>query len=248
MPEQTFKSGKAYSALFRSVETVFALIRNWILPLVLFFFPSLAFSAGEGERMLVIGTKQAPPFSMKNAEGTWEGIGVELWNKIALDNGFSFEFRESELADLLEKVAAEKLDACVAAITVTADREHLVDFSQPFFLSGLAIAVREKGSSWGRVVQVFFSSGFLRIVTLLSLVLLVSGFLVWFFERVKNPEQFGGTPAQGIGAGFWWAAVTMTTGGYGDKAPKTIRTSAFPSVFSKAILIASPPAPKESSR
>ena len=221
MPEQTFKSGKVYSALFRSVETVFALIRNWILPLVLFFFPSLAFSAGEGERMLVIGTKQAPPFSMKNAEGTWEGIGVELWNKIALDNGFLFEFRESELADLLEKVAAEKLDACVAAITVTADREHLVDFSQPFFLSGLAIAVREKGSSWGRVVQVFFSSGFLRIVTLLSLVLLVSGFLVWFFERVKNPEQFGGTPAQGIGAGFWWAAVTMTTVGYGDKAPKT---------------------------
>lgn len=139
MLEQTFKSGKVYSALFRSVETVFALIRNWILPLVLFFFPSLAFSAGEGERMLVIGTKQAPPFSMKNAEGTWEGIGVELWNKIALDNGFSFEFRESELADLLEKVAAEKLDACVAAITVTADREHLVDFSQPFFYRGLQL-------------------------------------------------------------------------------------------------------------
>lgn len=189
--------------------------------------------------MLVIGTKQAPPFSMKNAEGVWEGISVELWNKIAQDNGFLFEFREAELADLLEKVAAGELDACVAAITVTAEREGIVDFTQPFFLSGLAIAVRENGSNWERVIQGFFSSGFLRIVAILSLVLFVSGFLVWFFERIKNPEQFGGSPARGIGHGFWWAAVTMTTVGYGDKAPKTFggRMVALVWMFASLVII-----------
>ena len=192
-----------------------------LMVLIVTFLPLHASSAAEVEKKLVIGTKQVPPFSMKNAEGEWEGISVELWNKIAQDNGFLFEFKESELTDLLEQVSKGELDACVAAITVTAERENMVDFSQPFFLSGLAIAVREGGSNWERLIQGFFSSGFLRIVVFLSLILLVSGFLVWLFERAKNPEQFGGSPVKGIWEGFWWSAVTMTTVGYGDRAPKT---------------------------
>ncbi len=65
------------------------------------------------------------------------------------------------------------------------------------------------------------------------------GLGVWLFERKRNPAQFGGSKLQGLGSGFWWAAVTMTTVGYGDKAPKTLggRLVGFVWMFAGVIVI-----------
>jgi hypothetical protein len=61
------------------------------------------------------------------------------------------------------------------------------------------------------ILSRLFSWDFLKAIATLTFVILIFGIIVWFFERRKNPDQFGGHPLKGIGAGFWWSAVTMTT-------------------------------------
>jgi len=72
---------------------------------------------------LIVGTKGAPPFSMKTSDGQWTGLSIDLWRQIAADLNFRFEFRELALKQLLDGVTDGSPDAAVAALTITPERE-----------------------------------------------------------------------------------------------------------------------------
>jgi polar amino acid transport system substrate-binding protein len=63
---------------------------------------------------------------------------------------------------------------------------------------------------------------FLRLCAGLSLLLLLVGALIWLVERRRNPRQFSPKVLPGLGDGFWFAGVTLSTIGYGDKTPVTV--------------------------
>ena len=44
-----------------------------------------AMAAGQAlpDRVLIVATKEAPPFAMKGPDGSWQGIGIDLWRHIA---------------------------------------------------------------------------------------------------------------------------------------------------------------------
>ncbi|HET7276187.1 MAG TPA: transporter substrate-binding domain-containing protein [Longimicrobiaceae bacterium] len=184
--------------------------------------PASSVTAQEPVRNLVVGVKAAAPFAIQDADGRWSGISVELWRSIARDLGYRFELRDTTLEGVLQGVADGTYDVGLGALTITAERESALDFTQPFYVTGLGIAVPASADvGWLGVIRQFLSLSFLRVVLGLTVLLLVVGALVWFFERRHNEEQFDQRPLRGVGSGIWWSAVTMTTVGYGDKAPQS---------------------------
>lgn len=209
------------------------------LPLVFALVLSLGSKPAAADTpSLTIGTKQAPPFAIKLDDGSWTGISIELWKQVAVELGVAYRIEEYDLEGLLAAVRAGKVDVGVGAITITAAREEVMDFTHPIYSTGLAIAARPNqragvGSVLGRV----FSTDFAVVVAALLFLLGSIGTLVWLAERRKNAAQFGGSPAHGIGAGMWWSAVTMTTVGYGDKAPVTVTGRSIALVWMFAAII-----------
>lgn len=203
----------------------------------------IIFSIGiQAQQKITIGTKQAPPFVIKGEDGNWEGICFDLWNQISADLQIDYKVKEYDLEHLLTAVENKEIDAAISPLTITSQRESLLDFSQPYFITGLSVAVKTKEEfNVFTFIKSLFSVQFLEVVLLLCVILFVVGLLVWLFERKKNEEQFGGKAAHGLASGFWWAAVTMTTVGYGDKAPSTFggRIIGFIWMFAAIIIISS---------
>ncbi|MFM9974159.1 MAG: transporter substrate-binding domain-containing protein [Beijerinckiaceae bacterium] len=178
----------------------------------------------EPARKLIVGALRLPPFVMRGDDGKWTGLTIELWEQIAAETKRPFELREFDYDEegLIKAVKAGEIDLSIGAIPVTAEGEATFDFSHPYFASGLGIAVKtEPQGSILASLSSLLTSQLLGTVGILLMALVSVGALVWLLERKRNAQSFHSHPVKGIGDGVWWAAVTMTTTGYGDKTPIT---------------------------
>lgn len=165
-------------------------------------------------KTLKIATKVVPPF-VTEENGELSGFSIDLWNKIAEEIKVKFEFKKTEsIGDLLAAVKSKQVDLGVGAISVTAQREREIDFSQPIFDSGLQILARSQGtqSSIWRLLSLIFNPALLNLLGIMLVIILIPGHIVWLVERnhkggfLQNSSYF-----PGIFKAFWWAAATLAT-------------------------------------
>lgn len=93
---------------------------------------------------LVVATEPAfPPFESQAANGDLEGFDIDLMNAIGEQAGLEIQYESLPFDGIIPALQAGTVDAAISGMTITAEREENIDFSDPYFKAGLAIAVQE---------------------------------------------------------------------------------------------------------
>ena len=102
-----------------------------------------AAAANDGDKY-VIGTDTTfAPFEFTNADGDLVGIDMDLLRAIAKDQGFEVEIRQLGFDAAVQALQSNQVDAVMAGMSITEERQKTFDFSEPYFTSGIQLGVLE---------------------------------------------------------------------------------------------------------
>lgn len=187
-----------------------------------FFFAGMAFllffATVSHAQTIKVATIERKPFSFK-IDDEWTGFSIQLWEKIAKEIGFSTEYVEADsFPQMLEMVKLGEVTLAAANISVTAERERVLDFTQPIFDSGLTILARAdtKPSIFGVLRDLQLWTWILGAIGLFF----VAGILIAIAER-KHPHLDKRDNYDRLREGFWWSVSVVTNASFTIFTPVT---------------------------
>ncbi len=177
------------------------------------------------QKTYIIGTKIFEPFVIKDGKGALSGISIDILKELAVQLNFRYQLvLYDDLQSLFQNVEESRLDFAISGLSITKDREINMDFSYPYYQTGLAVLLFNSEYGYVQLFKNFFSMIFSAnilksIFILVSVIFLISN-IIWVIER-NNNSQFSKKYWKGIRDSIWWSTVTVTTVGYGDKVPRS---------------------------
>src|SRR5690606_16299658 len=120
------------------------MIKNKITAALAGLAIALALPAGNAaaqDKELLVATDTAfVPFEFKQ-DGKYTGFDIELWEAIAKEAGLKYSLRPMDFNGIIPGLQTRNLDVALAGITIRDDRKQVIDFSDPYYESGLALLV-----------------------------------------------------------------------------------------------------------
>lgn len=172
------------------------------------------------QKSLKVAVAGTAPFVVDTVNGT--GISLELWQDLASRLNWDYTITYyNDVPAALHALELKQADIVVGPISISSQRVKKFLFTQPYFQSSLSILSNATPPTLWERIGPFFSTKFFIAVLIFLFILTCVGTLLWLAERERNTEQFPKDFSSGIGNGMWLAIVTMSTTGYGDRAPVT---------------------------
>jgi glutamine transport system permease protein len=132
------------------MKTAKRLSSFFMFMLVLFttFSLSTITSVNAEEKTYMIGTDVTfAPFEFQDVNGDFVGIDMDLLKAISEDQGFKYEIKPLGFNAAVQALEAKQVDAVIAGMSITEERAQKFDFSDPYFDSGVIMAVDEDNES-----------------------------------------------------------------------------------------------------
>lgn len=98
---------------------------------------SMSWSASAEDAELIVGSNVgSPPFAFKDGDG-YSGFDIEVWAQVAKGLNRKWHVQPMQFGALIPALQTKNIDAIVSQLFIKPERQKVIDFSDPYYQSGL---------------------------------------------------------------------------------------------------------------